>query len=103
MVVMMNREEKKDSLVFPGVFDIVEKFEVVKAESGAIQTSPYSVTRREIEVLEKMSEGLTVKEIASLLYISTHTIVSHKKNLLEKFDARNSIELVVKAVRNNII
>ena len=98
----MNRERSKN-MGFPQVFNIVDNFEVVKVEAGAIRTPPYSVTQREVEVLEKMSEGLTVKEIASLLYVSTHTIVSHKKNLLEKFGARNSIELAVKAVRHNII
>lgn len=61
------------------------------------------VSKREQEVLQLMSKGLTVKEIAHALYLSTHTIISHKKNLIEKLEARNSIELVVKAIRLNVI
>ena len=72
------------------------------------QVSDYTTTlivvsTREIEVLQLISQGLTVKEIANELYLSTHTIISHKKNLIEKFEARNSIDLIVKAIRMNII
>lgn len=63
----------------------------------------YHVTDREKEVLQKMSEGLTVKEIAACLFVSCHTIISHKKNLIEKFDAKNSIELIVKAIKQGLI
>ena len=62
-----------------------------------------AVTRREQEVLEKMSEGLTVKEIARALFVSDSTIVSHKKNLLQKFMAKNAVELAVKAFRLQLI
>lgn len=61
------------------------------------------VSDREVEILELVSEGYTVKEIAKLLYISVHTVISHKKNLIEKFDARNSIDLTVKALRHHVI
>lgn len=60
-------------------------------------------TKRENEVLIQMSLGLTVKEIASALCVSDHTIVSHKKNLIDKWQARNSVDLVVKAIRLGII
>lgn len=61
------------------------------------------VSDREIQILELVSEGYTVKEIAHRLYISSHTVISHKKNLLEKFEARNSIDLMMKALRQQII
>lgn len=61
------------------------------------------VSKREVEVLQLISQGLTVKEIANALYLSTHTIISHKKNLIDKFDARNSIDLIVRAIKMNVI
>lgn len=61
------------------------------------------VSKREVEVLQLISQGLTVKEIAHALYLSTHTIISHKKNLIDKFDARNSIDLIVRAIKMNVI
>ena len=67
------------------------------------KTTLVVVSQREREVLQLMTRGLTVKEIANALYLSTHTIISHKKNLLEKFEARNSIDLIVKAIKLHII
>ena len=61
------------------------------------------VTKRELEVLVLMSKGFTSKEIADNMFVSAHTIISHKKNLVQKFDARNSLDLMVKAIRSGHI
>lgn len=53
-------------------------------------------TNKEREVLTLVSYGLTTKEIASRLNLSHHTVESHRKNLLKKFQAKNSAELVHK-------
>lgn len=55
------------------------------------------ITRREAEVLSHLVKGLCVKEIASILYISESTVITHKKNLMEKFHARNTVDLISKA------
>lgn len=54
-------------------------------------------TRREKEVLELLEKGLCAKEIANRLFISETTVITHKKNLKEKFNARNCAELISKA------
>jgi len=56
-----------------------------------------SITPRERQVLELISFGHTTKEIANNLYLSNHTIISHRKNLLDKMDARNTAGLIRKA------
>ena len=55
-----------------------------------------SPTNKEREVLSLVSAGLTTKEIADRLNLSHHTIESHRKNLLKKFQAKNSAELIQK-------
>lgn len=55
------------------------------------------LTPREGEVLQLVSRGLRAKEIASRLYISESTVITHKKNLKEKFKAKNTAELISKA------
>ncbi len=57
------------------------------------------VSIREKEVLKLISEGLASKEIAEKLGISFHTVESHRKNLLEKFGAKNSAELIKAALK----
>ena len=52
------------------------------------------ITRREKEVLELIADGMTNNEIAEKLFISSTTVDTHRKNLLAKFNARNTAELV---------
>jgi two-component system, NarL family, response regulator NreC len=60
-------------------------------------------TFKEKEVLALVSSGLTTKEIASRLNISHHTVETHRKNLLRKCEAKNSVELVQKAFIQQLI
>lgn len=53
-------------------------------------------TRREKDVLDLLEKGLCAKEIACRLFISETTVVTHKKNLKEKFNAKNTAELISK-------
>ena len=57
-------------------------------------TYQQKISIREKEVLEKISLGHTTKEIASILFLSPHTIERHRKNLLVKMDAPNTAGLV---------
>jgi DNA-binding CsgD family transcriptional regulator len=54
-------------------------------------------TRREKDVLELLVKGFGAKEIASRLFISETTVITHKKHLKDKFNAKNSVELISKA------
>jgi len=52
------------------------------------------LTKREKEVLEALFKGNSTAEIADLLFISTNTVETHRKNLMSKFEARNAVHLV---------
>ena len=52
------------------------------------------ITRREKEVLELITEGMTNNEIARQLFISSTTVDTHRKNLLSKLRAKNTASLV---------
>jgi DNA-binding NarL/FixJ family response regulator len=54
-------------------------------------------TRREQDVLELLVKGFCAKEIAEKLFISETTVITHKKNLKDKFKAKNTVELISKA------
>ena len=62
----------------------------------------YFPSRRELEVLDKICQGLTAKEIGHELYIAQGTVETHKRNLILKFDARNTVDLAVRAVRQGL-
>lgn len=64
------------------------------------------LTRREKEILGEAAQGLTTPQIAEKLFISPHTVESHRKNLIEKFSAKNlssAIKLALEygLIRNN--
>ncbi len=61
------------------------------------------VTRREKEVLLLIAEGLTNNEIALKLFISTTTVDSHRKNLLTKFEVKNTASLIRIATQIRLI
>ena len=61
------------------------------------------LTRREIEVLKLIAEGLTNQEIADKLFVSVSTVDSHRKNLISKLQVKNTAALVRIALENRII
>ena len=61
------------------------------------------ITRREKEVLGLIADGMTNNEIAQKLFISTTTVDSHRKNLLTKFEAKNTALLIRTAAQLHFI
>jgi DNA-binding NarL/FixJ family response regulator len=76
--------------------------ELISRRSGG-DTTEIIVTRRENEILKLIADGFTNQEIAEKLFISPSTVDSHRKNLLLKFDAKNSAMLIKAAMSKGII
>ncbi len=55
---------------------------------------PVSLSRRELEVLKLVKDGLLSKEISEQLFISVHTVNTHRQKILEKLAVDNSMEAV---------
>ena len=61
------------------------------------------ITRREKDVLELIVEEYTTEEIAEKLFISPSTVISHRKSLLRKLNAKNSAGLVKAAYEQDLL
>lgn len=61
------------------------------------------ISRREKEVLQLIAEGLTNAETAEKLFISIPTVNTHRKSLLEKFEAKNTAMLIGLAIKYGVI
>lgn len=61
------------------------------------------VTRREKEILQMIAQEMTTQEIADKLFLSTHTIVNHRNNLLQKFNVKNTAGLMLKAMEEGLL
>lgn len=62
-----------------------------------------SFTEKELEVIHLISKEKTNKEIAELLFLSPRTIETHRENILKKTKAKNSIGIVMYALKHKII
>ncbi len=61
------------------------------------------LSRRETDVLRLLVKGYSNKQIAQELFISVHTVISHRKNITGKLGIRSIAALTVYAVINNLI
>ncbi|MEH6992664.1 response regulator transcription factor [Neobacillus drentensis] len=59
-----------------------------------------SLTRREKEILLLIGDGISNKKVAEQLYISENTVKNHIKNLLEKLELENRVQLAVYAIKH---
>lgn len=62
-----------------------------------------SVTDREIEIIRAIAEGLSNKLIADKLSLSTHTVNTHRKNIMSKLGVNNTAGVVMFAVKNQLL
>ena len=66
-------------------------------------TEDMKITERELEVLEQICKGLSNQEIADALYISPRTVERHRANLFTKTGSKNSVNLVMYAIKYNLV
>ena len=61
------------------------------------------LTKREKEILKLIAEGLSSQEIADRLYISLRTVETHRLNINQKLDVKNTAGLVKEAIKRGLI
>lgn len=68
-----------------------------------IKNTKIDLTDREIEVLELLCKGLSVSDIANKLFLSVKTIEAHRSKLILKTETKNTIGLILFAIKNKIV
>ncbi len=64
---------------------------------------PINITKRELEVLRLIADEFTNKEISSHLGISVGSVETHRRNLFNKFAARNMAGLIKRAFDSGVL
>ncbi len=62
-----------------------------------------ALSAREKEIITCVVRGLTNKEIAQVLFLSTHTVISHRRNIARKLEIHSTAGLTVYAIMNKLI
>ena len=61
------------------------------------------ISTREKQILKLIASEYSTREIADRLYLSPHTVISHRRSLLQKMQARNTSGLVRRAFEERIL
>lgn len=82
-----------------------EKYISARAASALVDQGmkKTELTPRETEVLQALARGMSTREAAESLFISHHTVETHRKNLLAKSNSKNIAELIVWGVTEGYI
>jgi DNA-binding NarL/FixJ family response regulator len=80
-----------------------ENYETLKPHLENVSCAGLGITDRELEVIRLISEGLSNKLIADKLDLSTHTVNTHRKNIMTKLNIPNTAGIVMFAVRNKLL
>ena len=74
-----------------------------RQKNAALKDSTEELSDREKDVLIEVVHGLSNKEIADVLCISTHTVISHRKNIARKLNIHSAAGLTIYAIVNKLV
>lgn len=67
------------------------------------ECKPINLSMRETEIIKLTAKGWAAKTIAKHLFLSTHTVYTHKKNIMKKLKINSSSEMIVYAIQNGLV
>ena len=82
---------------------ITKTLEIIFSATPQQSSGKEILSDREVEVLRLIAMGYTNKNIGDKLFISTHTVISHRKNITAKLGIRTVSGLTVYAVLNKLV
>lgn len=99
-------ETKKGNKFFCG--QILETIQKAQIDVNDIDFESFSceaviLSERENEIIILIAEGYTNNKIAELLFLSNHTITTHRKNIMSKLGVKNTAGIVMYAVKTNLV
>lgn len=95
---VINIKDPKDIIIKK-----IQELQIAKSSDITSSNESSELSQRETEVLKCLTSGLTSKEIADKLFISTHTVITHRKNITGKLGIKSISGLTVYAILNNLI
>lgn len=80
--------------------EIITKLPVLMAKNSATHRESYSITDREYDIITKIADGFSNKEISDLLYLSEGTIRNNISTILEKLNLRDRTQIAIFYYKN---
>jgi DNA-binding NarL/FixJ family response regulator len=80
-----------------------EAIDVNDLDLTELSCEPVNISERELEIITLIAEGYTNIEIAEKLFLSPHTVNTHRKNILAKLGVNNTAAIVMYAVKTQLV
>jgi len=99
-------ETARGSKFFCGqILETIRKasIDVEDIDFDSFSCEPIVVSDRENEIITLIAEGLTNIQIAEQLFLSSHTVNTHRKNIMAKLGVKNTAGIVMYAVKTNLV
>ena len=87
------------------VLDVLRKasFDVDRFLAEPLSCAPVTLSDRECQVITLIEEGKSYTRIAEELNLSSHTVIAHRRNIMQKLGVNNTAAVVLYAVKNGFI
>jgi len=102
IVNAVHSTSKNEKFFCNTVLDIILEKHFDK-EDEEVNCAPTILTNREVEIVTLVAKGVTTREMADQLCLSTHTIYTHRKNIMKKLGINSVSELVLYAVNTGMV
>lgn len=99
-------ETSKGNKFFCGtLLDIIKKesINIEKLSSETLTCAPVVLSERELEIISLIADGYTNQQVAEKLFLSAHTINTHRKNIMAKLGVNNTAGIVMYAVKAQLV
>jgi DNA-binding NarL/FixJ family response regulator len=107
IVTAINSTAKGEQFYCSKVLDIVvrteENSDNPTSSNGTLTCEGINISEREEEIIRLIAEGNSNKEIADKLFLSPHTVNTHRKNIMSKLGVNNTAGIVIFAIKEQII
>ena len=80
-----------------------ESIDIENIENDEFIIDNVDLSERELQIIGQIAEGYTNAQIAGVLYISQHTVNTHRKNIMKKLGVNNTAGIVMYAVKTNLV
>ncbi len=87
--------------LYDSIATIQDKFETLL--SNETKKDKIQLSAREQEIVGLIAQGLSNKQIADKLFVSTHTVTTHRRNIMNKLEIHSSVGITIYAIANNIV
>lgn len=90
--------------ILDDVATLSSKLQTLFCETDAdSESAKYQLSRREKEIVALVVKGLTNKEISERLFVSIHTVTTHRRNIARKLEIHSATGLTIYAIVNHIV